>query len=213
MSIWTRIGDALQALAQGEGLATVFDRLRAPPERTVAFAIAVIALGAKMAKADGRVTRDEVAAFREIFSIPPEEEENAARIYNLARTDVSGFEVYAERIAAMFRDRPAVLADVVEGADFAIPPFDPELNLAGFQFLARIMIMPFPKITVLRHDNFLEKRRIVHELSGREAADTLTGRGDVFERIIIEVYPVLPVIGVIGKGLEALRRIAQGPVF
>mgnify|MGYP003692626981 CR=1 FL=1 len=69
MSIWTRIAEALSALSQGEGLSAVFDRLRTPPERTVAFTIAVIALGAKMAKADGTVTRDEVAAFREVFHI------------------------------------------------------------------------------------------------------------------------------------------------
>ena len=54
-----RISDALAALAKGESLSEVFDRLRAPPEKTVAFAIAVIALGAKMAKADGVVTRKE----------------------------------------------------------------------------------------------------------------------------------------------------------
>ena len=53
MSIWTRITDALSALANGESLTTVFERLRTPPERSVAFTIAVIALGAKMAKADG----------------------------------------------------------------------------------------------------------------------------------------------------------------
>ena len=67
MSIWTRITEALSALTAGEGLSAVFDRLRSPPERSVAFTIAVIALGAKMAKADGLVTRDEVTAFREVF--------------------------------------------------------------------------------------------------------------------------------------------------
>ncbi|MGR3838040.1 MAG: TerB family tellurite resistance protein, partial [Cognatishimia sp.] len=69
MSIWTRISDAIEALVQGESLSTVFERLRTPPERSVAFTIAVIALGAKMVKADGLVTRDEVAAFREVFHI------------------------------------------------------------------------------------------------------------------------------------------------
>ena len=53
MSIWTRISEALSALASGEALSAVFDRLRTPPERSVAFTIAVIALSAKMAKADG----------------------------------------------------------------------------------------------------------------------------------------------------------------
>ena len=74
MSIWARISEALAALAKGEALSSVFDRLRAPPERSVAFTIAVIALGAKMAKADGQVTRDEVSAFRQVFHIAPQDE-------------------------------------------------------------------------------------------------------------------------------------------
>jgi DnaJ like chaperone protein len=115
MSIWKRIGDAISALRAGEPLSAVFDKLTTPPEYTVGFTIAVIALGAKMAKADGQVTRDEVSAFRRIFLIPPDDEENAARIFNLARTDVSGFDSYARQIARMFRDRPQVLADLLEG--------------------------------------------------------------------------------------------------
>jgi len=115
MSIWSRISAALAALASGEGLAAVFDRLRAPPERTVAFTIAVIALGAKMAKADGLVTRDEVAAFREVFTIPAEEEANAARVFNMARQDVAGFEDYAQRINRMFGQERQALSDLLEG--------------------------------------------------------------------------------------------------
>jgi DnaJ like chaperone protein len=115
MSIWTRIADALSALASGEGLSALFDRLRAPPEKSVAFTIAVIALGAKMAKADGEVTRNEVAAFRQVFAIPPGEEANAARVFNLARQDVAGFDAYARKIRAMFRDDSGVLVDLMEG--------------------------------------------------------------------------------------------------
>ncbi|GGH30562.1 DnaJ like chaperone protein [Cribrihabitans marinus] len=115
MSLWTRIADALGALAQGESLGAVFDRLRTPPERSVAFAIAVIALGAKMAKADGRVTRDEVTAFREVFRIPPEEERNAARVFNLARMDVAGYREYARKIRQMFGEDSQVLCDLMEG--------------------------------------------------------------------------------------------------
>ncbi len=115
MSIWSRISAAVSALASGAPLSDVFDRLRTPPERSVAFAIAVIALGAKLAKADGTVTRDEVRAFREVFLIPPEEEENAARVFNLARQDVAGFDLYAQRIAALFEGRQDVLRDLMEG--------------------------------------------------------------------------------------------------
>ena len=115
MSIWSRISEALAALTSGEGLATVFDRLRAPPERSVAFAIAVIALGAKMAKADGQVTRDEVTAFREVFHIAAKDEAGAARVFNLARQDVAGFDDYATRIHAMFSNQPETLTDLLEG--------------------------------------------------------------------------------------------------
>ena len=51
MSIWSRMAEAIAALTSGEGLSAVFEKLRAAPDRTVGFEIAVIALGAKMAKA------------------------------------------------------------------------------------------------------------------------------------------------------------------
>ncbi|MEC3863258.1 molecular chaperone DjiA [Mesobacterium sp. TK19101] len=115
MSIWTRITTALAALAKGEGLSAVFDHLRTPPERSVGFTIAVIALSAKMAKADGLVTKDEVTAFREVFQIAPEDEAGAARVFNLARQDVAGFDDYARRIRTMFDADSATLRDLLEG--------------------------------------------------------------------------------------------------
>lgn len=137
MSLWSRISAALSALAKGEPLSEVFDRLRTPPERSVAFAIAVIALGAKIAKADGVVTRDEVRAFREVFIIPREEEANAARVFNLARQDVAGFEEYARRIAALFEQGHAVLRDLMEGL-FHIATADGEYHAAENELLVQI---------------------------------------------------------------------------
>ena len=115
MSIWKRISDALAVLAQGEGLSAVFEKLRTPPERTIGFTIAVIALGAKMAKADGLVTRDEVTAFRQVFHIPASETQNAARVFDLARKDVAGFDLYAARIRDMFGAGHQALVDLLEG--------------------------------------------------------------------------------------------------
>jgi DnaJ like chaperone protein len=116
MTIWERIAAALAALAQGESLSSILDRLRGTPERSVGFTIAVIALGAKLAKADGQVTRDEVSVFRQVFVIPEGEERNAARVYNLARQDVAGFDAYARKVRAMFgSDDRRLLADLLEG--------------------------------------------------------------------------------------------------
>lgn len=138
MSIWTRISEALSSLANGEGLSVVFERLRIAPQRSVAFTIAVIALGAKMAKADGQVTRDEVTAFRRVFMIPKSAEASAARVFNLARQDVAGFDAYARQIRAMFgpADRD-VMIDLMEGL-FHIALADSEFHPAEEEFLREV---------------------------------------------------------------------------
>ena len=147
MSIWTRIADAIAALAKGESLADVFDRLRGDPvpERSIGFTIAVIALGAKMAKADGEVTRDEVTAFRRIFTFPEGEETHAARVFNLARQDVAGFDAYARKIARLFNpeghplcaDDHSVLLDILE-ALFQIALADGTYHAGEDAFLAHV---------------------------------------------------------------------------
>lgn len=110
--------EAISALGHGAPLSAILEKLNRRPEHTVAFTIAVIALGAKMAKADGRVTQDEIAAFRDIFHIPKRDEQAAARVYNTARTDIAGFELYAKQIARMFRGRPQALRDLLEGLTY-----------------------------------------------------------------------------------------------
>lgn len=115
MSIWTRIAKAIAALTGGQSLAVLFEGFAKPPERSVAFTIAVIALGAKMAKADGQVTRDEVSAFRRVFLIAPDEADHAARVFNMARQDIAGFESYAARIGALLHQERQLRTDLVEG--------------------------------------------------------------------------------------------------
>jgi DnaJ like chaperone protein len=85
------------------------------PRQRVTFTIAVIALGAKMAKADGEVTRDEVAAFNEVFSVPPGEEAHMRTIFDLARRSTHGFESYARQVGRLFADDRAVLEDLLGG--------------------------------------------------------------------------------------------------
>lgn len=137
MSLWSRITDAIEALRAGEPLSAVFDRLRTRPERSVAFTIGVIALGAKLAKADGTVTRDEVTMFRSVFTIPPADEPHAARVFNLARQDVAGFDAYARKIAALFPPRDPVLRDLLEGL-FHVALADGDLHPAEDAFLRAV---------------------------------------------------------------------------
>jgi len=132
MSIWGKIIGGAAGFALGGPLGAfagvlaghAVDRMSAPPEggdaaatsevKQVAFTIAVVALGAKMAKADGVVTRDEVAAFREVFHVPPEEVKNVGRVFDRAKRDTIGFEAYAKQVSRMFRDNPAVLQELLD---------------------------------------------------------------------------------------------------
>src|SRR5581483_8393557 len=107
------------------------------PRRRIAFTIAVIALGAKMAKADGVVTRDEVAAFREVFQVPPGEEEHVRLIFDLARRSTHGFESYARQIGRLFAGNKLVLEDLLGGL-FHIALADGEVCAAEDQYLREV---------------------------------------------------------------------------
>jgi DnaJ like chaperone protein len=97
-------------------LATGFGAPRpGDPRASIAFTIAVIALGAKMAKADGTVSRDEVAAFREVFQVPPDEEAHLRFVFDLARRSTAGFDSYARQVGRLFAGKRAVLEDLLGG--------------------------------------------------------------------------------------------------
>src|SRR5215471_6978803 len=85
------------------------------PRRRIAFTIAVIALGAKMATADGVVTRDEIAAFGEVFQVPPGEEAHVRSFFDLARKSTAGFESYARQIGRLFARDRGVLENLLGG--------------------------------------------------------------------------------------------------
>ena len=129
-SFWQRIGDRLRAFLGAPNPAL-------PPERSVAFTIAVIALGAKLAKADGVVRRSEVAAFRRIFVIPRDDEIAAARVFDLARQTVAGYQEWAQRLARLFPAGDPILADVVEGL-YIIASADGAIQAAERTFLETV---------------------------------------------------------------------------
>ncbi len=191
MSLWTRISEALSALTSGEGLDAVFDKLRKPPELTVGFAIAVIALGAKMAKADGLVTRNEVTAFREVFAIPAADEKSAARVFNMAREDVAGFESYAEKIATMFQGRDEVLADLMDGL-FHIAVADGEYHPNEDLFLERvaeIFGMPHREFAALRARHVPDAAPDPYTVLGVESAMSLDEIRKAYRKLVRETHP------------------------
>ncbi len=191
MSVWSRIAEAIAALCAGESLAEVFDRLRSPPERSIAFTIAVIALGAKMAKADGQVTRDEVTAFREVFHIPRGEEANAARVFNLARQDVAGYEDYARRIARMFNETEGTLTDLIEGL-FHIAVADGRYHQSEDEFLyhvAEIFGLSERDFRSLRSRFVPDAQPDPYDVLGLEPTATLEQARQAWRRLVRDSHP------------------------
>lgn len=81
--------------------------------RETLFAISVIVLSAKLAKADGPVKREEIDAFKAMFRIPPENLREVAQMFDEARKDGDGWEPFAERLGEAFADNRAMLEDVL----------------------------------------------------------------------------------------------------
>lgn len=145
MSIWSNIANYVSSVS-GSALSAVVEAVRTlfegDPEtrRRVAFSIAMIALSAKMAKADGVVTTDEVRAFQQIFAFPPEEAEHVAKLYNLAKQDVAGFEAYAHKMANLCgsgEHNCAMLEDILDGL-FHIAKADGALHERERDFLQSV---------------------------------------------------------------------------
>ena len=120
MSVWGKmvglvagayLGGPLGAIAGAVAGHYVLDRAL---QNEVAFTIALIALSAKMAKADGTVSPAEVEAFYHICRVPDGEQKNVARVYRLAQEDVAGFQAYARQVKDIFADTPKVCEDVLD---------------------------------------------------------------------------------------------------
>ncbi len=88
-----------------------FQRSFAPPQQV--FAIALIILTAKLAKADGQVSKEELIAVKNKLKIPDHEIGQVGKIFNKAKEDSLGYEPYAQQIAQIYRNNPAVLDEVI----------------------------------------------------------------------------------------------------
>jgi DnaJ like chaperone protein len=120
-----------------ELLDAITARFDSRTRRQMAFTVSMIALAAKMARADGVVTEDEVRAFYRLVDFPEAEQRNVKRLYDLARQDVAGFDHYARRIAKALDYDSALLEDVLDGL-FHIAKADGLLHRAEDAFLRQI---------------------------------------------------------------------------
>ena len=107
------------------------------PGEDPAFSTAVTALGAKLARADGRADHSEFAAFSEVFQPDAGSEQNVRRLYDLARQTTHGFESYARRLSFRYRGCPKLLEDVLDGL-FHIAGADGVVTAGELDYLERV---------------------------------------------------------------------------
>ena len=81
--------------------------------KQIGFTIGVIVLSAKMAKADGKVTKSEIKAFKEKINVPDNEIKNVARLWDQAKKTTDGFEVYAKQISNLLEKKSSVLEELL----------------------------------------------------------------------------------------------------
>lgn len=111
-----------------------------PPGEDPAFTTAVTALGAKLAKADGRADQDEFDAFAIVFQPDSGSERNVHRLYDLARQTTRGFESYAKRLAKRYRNCPQLLEDVLDGL-FHIARSDGAVTADELEYLEAVAVL------------------------------------------------------------------------
>ena len=129
MSIWGKIiggatgfafGGPIGALlggVAGHAIDKIKTKKKLPEEtalKQIGFTIGVIVLSAKMAKADGKVTEDEIRAFKEKINIPDNEIKNVAKLWDQAKKTTDGFEIYAKQIADLLEKNSSVLEELLK---------------------------------------------------------------------------------------------------
>lgn len=136
MSIWSQLSSlAARAFEPDDETGTdVATMSCAPDPGDVDFTAAIVGLSAKLAKADGLVTTDEVAAFARVFRVAPQDEASMRRVFNIARQTVVGYEAYARRIGKRYRDRQCLLEGVLDGL-FRIAASDGTITAEELDYL------------------------------------------------------------------------------
>ena len=130
MSIWGKIIGGTTGFALGGPLGAIigmmiggsFDRSArkfsssnqiSQQQKKNVFALCIIVLSAKIAKADGQVTKEEIYTFKEKFNIQAEEMSEVSKIFNEAKKSSFGFKNIADQVGNLFSDNKVLLEQLL----------------------------------------------------------------------------------------------------
>ena len=101
------------------------------------FALSVIILSAKIAKADGQVTKDEIYAFKEKFRISDDEMPEVGKIFNEAKKSTEGYKEIANQVGLLFVDNKILLEELLNNL-FYIAESDGDTSINEIKILKSI---------------------------------------------------------------------------
>ena len=101
------------------------------------FALSLIVLSAKLSKADGQVSKEELIAVKDKLKIPESEIEQVGKIFNKAKQESTGYEPYAQQIAQIYKSNPNVLEEVINTL-FYIAEADGNISQSELEMMENI---------------------------------------------------------------------------
>jgi len=117
------------------------DHYRLTRHQRSIYSLGVIILGAKLAKVDGPVTREEILAFRHAFHTTEAQLDEVGHIFNHARSSADGYEPHAARLAQVFANQPALLEEILVGLFVIAQADSAHLTRAELLFLRRVAVL------------------------------------------------------------------------
>ncbi len=154
MSIWGKVIGGAAGFALGGPLGAIlgvmagnafdkrtgsnfkFNKINSQQKQQI-FALSIIVLSAKLAKSDGKVTVDEINAFKEKFNVPKNELPKVAKIFNEAKKEVYGYKQIADQIGILFADNKVILEELLNNL-FYIAASDGNVSLSEIEMLKSI---------------------------------------------------------------------------
>ncbi len=154
MSVWGKIIGGTAGFALGGPLGAIlgviagnvydkskikkfdFNRISNQQKQNI-FALSIIILSAKIAKSDGVVTKDEIAAFKEKFQINNNEIQEVGKIFNEAKKSKFGYEKIATQVGVLFSDNKILLEELLNNL-FYIAEADGNLSVNEIEVLKSI---------------------------------------------------------------------------
>ena len=203
MSIWGKVIGGAAGFAIGGPLGALLGTLaghaidkQLPSNNTkhdayksIAFTAGVIALSAKMAKADGKVTKEEIITFRRLVQVPKENVKQVGKLWELAKKTTDGYDLYAQQISSLFKKEQAILERILDLL-FEIAKSDGVIQESELKYLKHVSdIFDFSDQTFMRLLALHKPENNPYEILGLSPSDDPKTVNQTWKKMIKENHP------------------------